>query len=436
MHKGYDPEFLEDFNIALPTFDRSLGQSVRRRPVSLRDGIYSDHTNFTVVMHEDTRQPIYAAMNVDQDLMHEEGKKKYGTKYGKKNFAKDPNYEPSDLLTKAYYEDVGEEENPYDIGHMAMRSNNRWGKTVDDAHLAGRATYVFSNGALQHKNHNRDEWRQLEMEVVGKSKHDKDNKLTVFTGPIYGGAQDVHIHVSSKKSARVPSGFFKVICFKAKESDENNQLGVLTFAIFQSERVLRDQKGSATIKTDQRYQITIRELEKLTGLKFDKKLFDANPLYYYKGSVERDKRKISHTPERVPIGLLDDVVAQQSDMRCDLVALSERKIVINSAMINPSPDQQSGEWVSLHNRGSGKTTLKNWTLTDQKGRKAIFSGSIKSGDSLRITGRDKGKVILPNRGGSLMLHDDHGCLIDHVTWTGRDLRRVERGMAYMFERGQ
>ena len=35
-------------------------------------------------------------------------------------------------------------------------------------------------------------------------------------------------------------------------------------------------KGSATVKTDRRYQVTIKELSNLTGLNFGKKLFDAN----------------------------------------------------------------------------------------------------------------------------------------------------------------
>ena len=70
------------------------------------------------------------------------------------------------------------------------------------------------------------------------------------------------------------------------------------------------------------------------------------------------------------------------------------------------------------------------------GRKTVFSGAINSGESLRISGRDLDPVKLPNRGGSLMLRDGDGQLIDHVTWNGNDLKRVQKGMAYMFERGQ
>ena len=55
---------------------------------------------------------------------------------------------------------------------------------------------------------------------------------------------------------------------------------------------------------------------------------------------------------------------------------------------------------------------------------------------MRLKGGLKGKLKLPNNGGSLILYDDCDCIIDHVTWSKFDLRRIQEGMAYMFERGQ
>ncbi|MEM9086885.1 MAG: DNA/RNA non-specific endonuclease [Pseudomonadota bacterium] len=438
---GYDPDFISDkIRIPMPTFGRSLSRSVYRDDTVLREGVYSDHTNFSVVLNKDTKQPIYAASNIDQSQFWRDTEKRFGDKFGKRNWRRSGDFPKGIVLENEYYKDrkgpSGEEiPNPYDRGHMAMRWNNMWGGSLTAAHEAGKATFIWSNAALQHKNLNQDEWRGLEENIVRDFRDDANDRLSVFTGPIYGDL-DRHIHISATDSARAPSGFFKVVCFQSMFDDREDQLGVLAFAIFQDAKVLRDGRGSATVKTDRRYQVTISELQDLTGLRFGRKLFDANPLYYFDNPDRNNERRVFRVPERIPVDRSEDLVPRADTMRHGVEALSEREIVINSAMINPTTTQQAGEWVSLHNRGSGRRTLNNWQLTDRMGRKTVFSGAINSGESLRISGRDLDPVKLPNRGGSLMLRDNNGQLIDHVTWNGNDLKRVKKGMAYMFERGQ
>ena len=141
---GYDPKFIGDgINIPLPTFNRSLGQSVRRRD-KLRKRQYSDHEHFTIVMHEDTRQLIYSAYNIDQSKFLQDTKGK-----GEKSWSLDSNYLKAHQLNNNYYNDRedsnGDEiPNPYDRGHMVMRYNNMWG-TEEEADLAGKATFIYSN---------------------------------------------------------------------------------------------------------------------------------------------------------------------------------------------------------------------------------------------------------------------------------------------------
>ena len=76
--------------------------------------------------------------------------------------------------------------------------------------------------------------------------------------------------------------------------------------------------------------------------------------------------------------------------------LSRRKIIINSAMINPVGNERRGEWISLLNRGNRKIKVKDWTIRDGKGRQAKLPGSISSGNSLRLKGKKKGKIQLSN----------------------------------------
>ena len=433
MQIGYDSNFLgENIHIPLPTFSRSLAQSVLRKPGILRAGLYSDHIHFTLVMNEHTRQLIYSAYNIDQSQFRSKV-----TGKGKRGWQNDQGIGPENQLDNKYYKDRTDGSgrvipNPYDRGHMVMRFNTMWGATDSESNKAGKATFIYANSSLQHENLNRDEWKAIELEIVRELRLDKNNKLAVFTGPIFGDL-DRHINLSDRDSARIPSGFFKVICFVKKQSEPGQELGVLAFAVFQDDTVLRDKKGGRTIKTDRSYQVTISELQNWTGINFGDQLFEANPLFYYEGTAHNAAVDVPSSPERIPIGISNDVVAAHTDRRSDIEHLSKRKIIINSAMINPVGSERRGEWISLHNRGNSKISVKDWTIIDGKGRQVTLTGSIKSGESLRLKGKEKGKVQLSNAGGSLMLHDDHGCLIDHVTWSKKQIDRLEEGIAFLFE---
>ena len=104
-----------------------------------------------------------------------------------------------------------------------------------------------------------------------------------------------------------------------------------------------------------------------------------------------------------------------------------------SAMINPLGSERTGEWVSLHNRGSRKTSIDGWCLVDGQGREVKITGSVESGGAMRLKGRTLGTLRLSNSGGSLSLLDGHGCLIDYVVWSKPQIRRVEEGKAFLFD---
>ncbi len=78
-------------------------------------------------------------------------------------------------------------------------------------------------------------------------------------------------------------------------------------------------------------------------------------------------------------------------------------------------------------------SIKDWTLVDGQGRKASLSGSVGSGESIRLKGPDKGKILLSNAGGSLTLYDKHRCLIDHATWSASQVRRMAEDVALVFD---
>ncbi|WP_136465233.1 DNA/RNA non-specific endonuclease [Flagellimonas onchidii] len=344
---GYDPDFIGDgIRVPLPKFSRSLAQSVLRKPGVLRDDIYSDHIHYTLVMNKHTRQLIYSAYNIDQSKFRPSVSGE-----GKRSWKNDKDIGPKNQLDNDYYKDRtapnGEKiENPYDRGHMVMRFNNMWGDTDDESNKAGRATFIYGNSSLQHKNLNRDEWKTLEMKIVRPFSLDSNDKLCVFTGPIYGDL-DRHIHLSQTDNARVPSGFFKVICYRSKAHEPEKHLGVASFAVFQDEEVIRDLDGGSVIKINQKYQMTITELQQRTGINFGQALFDRNPLFALDRPQRNQSVNVSFLPERIPIIGSSNIIATHGQIRLGITHLQKRKIIINSAMINPAGDENEGEWISL-----------------------------------------------------------------------------------------
>lgn len=438
---GYDPNFIGDgIVIPAPKFSDELGPFVLQSP-DLRESIFSDHKNFSLVLNNQTRQVVFAACNIDQS--------KFGAglpkKTGKKSWTLDPNLSGPSLssiqLRDKYYKDHILDDgskvlNPYDKGHMVMRANNMWGDSLGEIDDAGKATFIFSNASLQHENLNRDEWKYLEMNIVGAFSQDANDKFCIFTGPIYSSL-DRHVHLSDVDSARIPSGFFKVICFQTTDDFPDRKLGVLCFAIFQDENILKGRKGSSSVKTDRTYQITITELERMTGLRFDDRIVRRNPLVFLNDTlVEEQLNRVANVqtvPERIPVNNVDSVIAEHSATRVTECDISERKIVVSAAMIDPVDGARAGEWVTLTNITSESIDLADWSLVDQGDRSLALQGTLDSGDVLTVRGATLAPVRLTNDEGSLMLFDQHDCRIDYVNWSPAQMRNHQRGRAFIFD---
>ena len=178
--------------------------------------------------------------------------------------------------------------------------------------------------------------------------------------------------------------------------------------------------------------MTISEIQNWTGINFGKQLYNQNPLFYKDLKKRNIEHNVSSAPERIPVRGTDNIISEASDSRKNIQQLSKRKIIINSAMINPSGNEKTGEWVSLHNRSNQKTKIDGWRLVDGHGREATLAGSINSGESIKLHGRNIGKVLLSNSGGSLMLYNKDNCLIDYVTWSKKQISRAEEDIAIMF----
>lgn len=389
MMKGYDPNFLgENIPLPLPEFSPALVGNVLNKP-ELRDGIYADYIHFTIAMNRDRRSPIYTALNINQSLIKSARRKKtwdIDTRIG---------YEFQ--LDNDYYRS-----NPWDRGHLARRSVVAWGETPRDAKKASDATFFYSNAALQHENFNQDEWLALE-DWVKELTLDEDGRITEFTGPIYGEFGRM-ISPAGRKPAETPSAFFKILCFISKETKE---LDVRAFLMFQDKEALEDKYGKELFNY-QRYQVTISEIEALTGLDFADKIYEQNPLIYNENPEVQDELNIPETPERIPVDMPEEMVAM--DELREYAAEQEVPVFIAAAMVNAVGDERAGEWVSIINLWSVEVDLTGWTLSDRVQDSLSLSDVLPPekrillpGEAVRI--QPVAPIILGNRGGVIALYD-------------------------------
>ncbi|MEO1560586.1 MAG: DNA/RNA non-specific endonuclease, partial [Cyanobacteria bacterium J06632_19] len=312
----------------------------------------------------------------------------------------------------------------------ARRGSMAWGKTEREAKRASDDTFYYSNAALQHANFNQDEWLALENWIFDL-KLDSNGKITVFTGPVYGDFPRT-ITPPGRKPAIIPSAFFKVVCFINKDS---NELDVRAFLMFQDEEALRDKEGNKLFNF-QTYQVTITEIEKLTGLEFDDEIYEKNPLLFNENPEKKEQLHIEQFPERIEVDAPSEMIAA-GELR-DSVAVDNADIFIAAAMVNPSGDERASEWVSIINLSLEPVNLEGWRLSDTK-REPLQLNSVlneqqrilQPGEALRI--QPLSPVMLSNRGGVISLYDNQGTgrRIDRVRYSERDVELEDAALRFL-----
>jgi endonuclease G len=402
---GYNESFLEGVILPIPKFNTILSSEV------LNQGEVFHYPTYSVVANSspDKRSPVIVCLNIDQALLK-------GTSRSDR-WRIDPRIQFENQLDNDYYAF-----NPWDRGHMARRTSAAWGSSMRDAQYAADETFYYSNSALQHANLNQDEWLGLEDWVFGLEL-DKDGKITSFSGPIYGDF-DRSIRPSGRRTALIPAGFFKVVCFINKDTE---QLDVRAFVIYQDAEALADKSGR-TRYDNQHYQVTVTEIEELTGLRFDDSVYEANPLYY-SGANAKPEEHVSNFPEQIEVAKPADLVAagdQRQTIKDDIV-----DIFIAAAMPNPEGSEASNEWVSLLNLGSQAIDLTGWALSDNSDKRLVID-TVVGDPASRVLGPGESIVVkglkplrLANTGDIIKLYDADGARIDWVNYTKPMVRSGE-----------
>ena len=368
-------------------------------------------------MSRQYRTLYFAALNIDQQRL--------ATVDGNRSWRLDSRIGSAFQLNNDYYR-----HNPWDRGHMARRAAAAWGTDEAAATKASDETYYYSNAALQHDNFNKDEWAELEDWVLDLDQ-DKNDKITVFSGPIFGDYMR-SVRPAGREPGFVPSAFFKVIVFL----DKADALQVRSFILPQDVAAMADKNGEQkwegrSIHNYQPYQSSVREIEELTGLEFPEIIPSHNPLYFTPSASLAATRNITEFPERREVNGPRDVIRRSSDRRPVRFADDEVDVFIAAAMINPKGAERSGEWVSIANLSADPVSLDGWTLRDRLDRVRRLTGTIGPGEAVRI--QPVAPIAFANdKRGFIQLVDDQGRQIDRVPYTRQQAQHEGKPVVFAY----
>ncbi len=212
--KGYDPGFL-DVHLPLPTI--KTPSIAAKLPGG---GHRLDYQNFSVVMHRERRLCLFTAANVDNAPRRRrpDPTRKYGRAplggLGPRDtevWFTDPRLpEQSQLPDRFFTRDAG----AFDRGHVVMRESVCWGDSYLAVRRANGDTYHTTNCTPQVAGFNQSSkggrWGKLEATLA---KNLKQERMTVFAGPIFGpddwwfdGLDD-----AGEVRVQIPSRYWKVV---------------------------------------------------------------------------------------------------------------------------------------------------------------------------------------------------------------------------------
>lgn len=241
--QGYDEKFLgSKFAVSLPKLSKAMKNQIAEVQGARRPGVL-DYTHFSVMLNKDRRMCFYAVVNID-------GKQ---TKPLSKShtWILDPRVDGNVQAGAKIYE-----KNDLDRGHMVRRLDPVWG---DAFQIGNSDTFHFTNACPQIHKFNDGIWGELE-DYLLKNADVQDLKLTVFTGPVFGEDD------RSYRDIRIPSRFWKVAVM-VTGSGSKAKLAAAGFMLSQDDLLVSFEFPLAPVPKKVT-QVTIQEIEKLTGMKF------------------------------------------------------------------------------------------------------------------------------------------------------------------------
>ncbi len=257
----YDPDFLGSVAVPLPAL---LPDTAAH---AWNDGEPVHHTNYSLVFNQSRGLAVYTAANVDGDRMV--------SNIRRKGFTLDPDVPKQIQIDndRGYKGFPDPPANPWDAGHLARRKDVHW-PDRSTALAAETDTSRWTNIAPQNAKLNQRNWREVEDWLLGLA-DDNDQRLSVFTGPVFTTTDLVWKNKADELEIRIPSGYWKVGFFL-----HGGQLKAAAFLIWQTDVVPSVEDFDPDAFDPVLEQVRLLTIEHLAGLSFGDVARRADPLHF------------------------------------------------------------------------------------------------------------------------------------------------------------
>jgi endonuclease G len=255
--RGYDPDFLEQVSVALPTLSTKAMQDdtaiVQPDARVHGDSFELAYHNYSVYMNKRRRTAWFSAANVDGD-----NRPNIGPRTGDRWYI-DPRITRVEQLGQEAFE-LG-----IDRGHLTRREDTAWGPDVESAKASNDDTFHFANCSLQASAFNRgkDRWQGLEQFLLEQHAKKDKRRMIVITGPLFAASDPAYKNDKMNYTVRCPLQFWKV-CVLIREAD--GKPSSTAFILGQEE--IKDLDGFQEAFDVAATQIKVADLEQKTGLDF------------------------------------------------------------------------------------------------------------------------------------------------------------------------
>ncbi len=257
--EGYDPDFLE-IDLPLPGLSVEMEKGTVEVPVEYRrrkDRFVLDYHHYSVAMNKTRRMAWYSAANLDGEEQRKL-QRRNDRWYIDPRIEVDPKHPRFQMGEELYAA-------PHtDRGHLTRYLDVAWGRTDREAAVATADTFHFTNCSMQLSgfNQGKDRWQGLERFLLEQKARKEKRRMVVITGPIFRPDDPIYRNQDMDYAAAIPLRFWKV-CGLIRQ---DGTLAATGFILAQQDITkLKGFEESFDVETA---QVTIRELERLTGLSF------------------------------------------------------------------------------------------------------------------------------------------------------------------------
>lgn len=232
---GYDEGFLGGFQVPWPTVSEALATTV----YELGNGeTRLDYTHFSVTMST-RRIALCVGVNIDGNAHVEVPRTRDTWAYDGR------------LPVSAQAGDELYAGNGLDRGHLVRRQDPNWG---EDAQVANRDTFHFTNCSPQMSAFNQKTWLELEDYILDNTQRWKA-RASVFSGPVLRDSDRVY------RGVKIPQAFWKVVAYLGDDGKPS-----ASAYLIDQRRELEDlDLVFGPVRT---YRCSVASLEALTGLRF------------------------------------------------------------------------------------------------------------------------------------------------------------------------